>query len=112
MSSYVVYQTATGGMTSAMQVLLDASIGLNYEVERLGSPHGIAILCGKLDLVRFLLTRGADPNNQYAFPPITLLHQTALLQSTSLTRLLVGHGANVQDSKALQGALTTRLRHH
>lgn len=101
---YVVYKAATGGATDVMEVLLDAGLGLNHAVERLGSPLGIALLRRNMDLIRFLLTKGADPNNVYQFPPISLLHQAALCRSIDIMQLLLDHGATIQGSKALLGA--------
>ena len=104
MPDYVVYQAAAGGAPNVMQALLDAGLGLDHQVERIGSPLGIAILWGQLDLIRFLLAKGADPNGPYAFPPISFLNQAALLRSTTIMQLLLDHGAAVQGSMALQGA--------
>jgi ankyrin repeat protein len=104
MPNYVVYRAAAGGVPDALQALMDAGLKLNHPVERLGSPLGIAILYQNLDLIRFLLAKGADPNNYYPFPCISLLHQAALLRSTVIIRLLLDHGATMRGSKALQGA--------
>jgi hypothetical protein len=104
MPGYVVYRAAAGGVPSAMQVLIDAGLDLNHVVERMGPPLGIAILHGngKLDdFIRWLLAQGADPNDPYAFPPISLLHQAAFLRSTASMHLLLDYGTNVQESKAL-----------
>jgi hypothetical protein len=104
MPDYVVYKAAAGGVTDVMQVLLDAGLGLNHAVERLGSPLGIALLHRKLDLMRFLLTKGADPNNVYQFHPTSLLHQAALSRSTDMMQLLLDHSATMHGSKTLLGA--------
>src|SRR5689334_4464814 len=55
MSDYVVYLAAAGGAPDVMQALVDFGLALDHEVERIGSPLGIAILYRKLDLIRFLL---------------------------------------------------------
>jgi hypothetical protein len=104
MPDYVVYKAAAGGAPDVMQVLLDAGLGLDHAVERLGSPLGIALLHRKLDLIRFLLTKGADPNNVYQFHPTSLLHQAALGRSPDIMQLLLDYGATMQGSKALLGA--------
>ena len=104
MPNYVVYRAAAGGVPDTLQALMDVGLPLNHAVERLGSPLGIAILYQNLDLVRFLLARGADPNSYYPFPRISLLQQAALLQSMVIMRLLINHGATMRGSKALQGA--------
>ncbi|KAJ4376860.1 hypothetical protein N0V86_006296 [Didymella sp. IMI 355093] len=104
MTDFVVYRAAAGGATCTMQELMDAGLKLNHEVERLGSPLGIAIGHGKLDLVRFLLAKGANPNNEIGFPPVSLLHQAALRRSTVIMQLLLDHGATMPGSGALQGA--------
>jgi cytochrome c551/c552 len=107
MADYVVYLSAVGGAPDTMQALLDSGLGLNHQIERMGSPLGIAIRFGKIDLIRFLLAKGADPNDQYAFPPISLLNQAALLRSTAIMQLLLDYGAAVEGSMALQGAAET-----
>jgi hypothetical protein len=104
LSDYVVYKAAAGGAPSVMQLLIDAGLGLNHEVEHMGSPLGIAITNGKLDLIRFLLAKGADPNNLYPSPRVSLLYMAALCRSTVIMQLLLDHGATIRGSEALAGA--------
>jgi ankyrin repeat protein len=104
MSDYVVYMAAAGGIPSSVQTLIDSGMALDHIVERIGSPLGIAIINNRVDLVRFLLEKGANPNQQYEFPFVSLLNKAASIGSLPIMQLLLDHGAVIPDSKALIGA--------
>ncbi|KAF2276883.1 ankyrin [Westerdykella ornata] len=104
MSDLVVDRAAAGGVPDVIQALLDAGLAVDHEVDRVGTPLGIAIINRKLELIRFLLAKGADPNGMYWVPPITFLHMAAELGSTTIMELLLDHGAVVQGTAALEGA--------
>ncbi|KAI8930548.1 hypothetical protein NX059_012160 [Plenodomus lindquistii] len=107
MPDYVVYRAAAGGIPDVMQALFDAGLTVDHEVERIGAPLAIATGCNQVTLARFLLAKGANPNKESAFPPVSLLRQAALLPSLVLVQLLLDHGAAVEKSMALQGAAQT-----
>lgn len=80
---------AGGGATKAVGVLLDAGAQID------GSPGRGALIAavvkGDLDMVRLLLSRGANvhAHNEEA------LREAIMRISTAMTRLLVSHGADV-----------------
>ena len=104
MTDYAVKLAAAGGAIDVIQALEEAGLAFDHIVEHSGSPLGIAIIYRKLDLIRFLLARGANPNGSYSFPMISFLNQAALDGSTDIIQLLLDYGAAFQGSKAWQGA--------
>ena len=85
-------------------VAAGADVDDSYPAEP-GSEHRLSALygalghAGNLDLARWLLERGADPNDNES-----LYHSTELGHSDGL-RLLLGHGARTQGTNALLRAM-------
>ncbi len=73
-------------------------------MDKIGSPLTVAIQRQDVDMVRFLLSKGADPNDQYWIPNDTVLARAASLPSQEILNLLLEQGAKIQGSKALKGA--------
>ena len=104
MSDLVIYRAAMGGKPQVMQTLMDFGLGVDHEIDKMGSPLSIAIREEKVDMVRFLLEKGADPNGMYWIPPETFLIKAASLPSSNILKSLLDYGAKLQGSAALKGA--------
>ena len=104
MSDYVAVAAARSGNPSVMQALLDFGMEVDHEIDKVGAPLSIAINCQKVELVRFLLGKGADPNGMYWIPPEVYLVKAASLPEPDILNLLLDHGAEVEGSMALKGA--------
>ena len=103
-SDYVVLRAATGGKPPVMQALMDFGLHVDHNIDKVGTPLGLAVLCQKADMVRFLLSKGADPNGMYWIPPDVYLVEAASLASPDILNTLLDHGADVADLMALKGA--------
>ncbi|KID96714.1 ankyrin repeat protein, partial [Metarhizium majus ARSEF 297] len=77
---------------------MNPNVGLGYA----GSPLAQAVSSNQLPLTEYLLTRGADPNGTYMSH--SLLGVAARQPTDDVLRALVGHGALVAGSQALQQA--------
>ncbi len=104
MSDLVVYRATRGGKPHVMQTLMDFGLTPDHEIDKMGSPLGIAIRGEKVDMVRFLLEKGADPNGMYWIPPESFLLKAASLNSPDIMKALQDHGAKLKGSMALRGA--------
>jgi len=100
----VVLRTITGAKPNAFQTLMDFGLSVNHPMDKIGSPLTVAIQRQDVEMVRFLLSKGADANDQYWIPNDTVLARAASLPSLEILTLLLEHGAKIQGSKALKGA--------
>ncbi|KAF2018278.1 ankyrin [Aaosphaeria arxii CBS 175.79] len=100
----VVLYAAKGGKPSVMQTLIDYGLHVDHQMDKIGSPLAVAIINNNVELVQFLLSKGADPNDMYWIPQDTFLSAAAALPSTEILTLLLDHGADVESSMALNGA--------
>jgi ankyrin repeat protein len=100
----VVLCTVRGGKTAAFQTLLDFGLSVNHPLDKIGSPLTIAIQRQDVEMVRFLLRKGADANDQYWIPNDTVLARAASLPSLEILTLLLEYGAEIEGSRALMGA--------
>lgn len=96
----------TGAMLEVAEALLEAGADVNRGFPHApGSPHRLSPLYGalcharNLPLARWLLARGADPNDDES-----LYHATEL-DGTEGLRLLLAHGAETRGTNALLRAL-------
>lgn len=101
---FVVLRTIRGAKPAAFQTLMDFGLSVHHLMDKIGTPITVAIRRQDLEMVRFLLSKGADPNDQYWIPNDTVLARAAYLPSLKIVALLLEHGANVQTSQALMGA--------
>ncbi|KAH8701858.1 ankyrin repeat-containing domain protein [Talaromyces proteolyticus] len=100
----VVLRTITGAKPAAFQTLMDFGLSVNHPMDKIGSPLTVAIQRQDVEMVRFLLSKGADANDQYWIPNDTVLARAASLPSLEILTLLLEHGAKIQGSKALKSA--------
>ena len=101
---YVLDRTLKGGRPAVVQTLLDFGLNVNHPMDKIGSPLTVAIQRQDVEMVRFLLSKGADANDQYWIPFDSVLERAAYLPSLEIVTLLLEYGANVQTSRALKGA--------
>ncbi|KAH8422609.1 ankyrin repeat domain-containing protein [Aspergillus melleus] len=101
---FVLMRTMKGAKPAAFQTLLDFGLCVNHPMDKIGSPLTVAIQRQDVEMVRFLLSKGADANDQYWIPNDTVLARAASLPSLEIMTLLLEHGASVQSSQALKGA--------
>lgn len=97
----LIYFAAKVGSLPIVQLLVEngAQIKKNHWTDT-GNIHRVAmeeaVEGGHVDIVRYLLQKGADPHEQYGFMcPKTYLGQAALAGHIEIVELLVSHGASV-----------------
>ncbi|XHG07054.1 hypothetical protein AWENTII_010220 [Aspergillus wentii] len=100
----VVLRTVQASKPAAFQTLMDFGLPVNHPMDKIGSPLTVAIQRQDVEMVRFLLSKGADANDIYWIPFDSVLARAASLPSLEIVNLLLQHGANVQSSNALKGA--------
>ena len=93
-----------GAKPAVFQTLLDFGLNVNHNIEKIGSPLTVVVQRQDVEMVRFLLSKGADANEQYWIPNDSVLARAASLPSLEILALLLEHGAKIQGSKALKGA--------
>lgn len=84
-----------------VQTLLDAGMDVDHEIDKIGTPLGVAILRQNVEMVRFLLGKGANANEIGWMPPITFLARAASRPSLDILIALLDHGAKIAGSGAL-----------
>ncbi|OJJ01788.1 hypothetical protein ASPVEDRAFT_83315 [Aspergillus versicolor CBS 583.65] len=100
----VVLRTIKGSKPAVFQTLMDFGLCVHHPMDKIGSPLTVAIQRQDVEMVRFLLSKGADANDQYWIPNETVLARAASLPSLEIMTLLLEYGANVQTSQALMGS--------
>lgn len=103
-----LHQAAVHGDLESADLLLDAGAGVNDLVDARVTPLMLASMCGRIDLVKRLLQRGASvhyaatdgaPLPKNAFPGstdgFTALAFAALYEHLEVVHELVAHGASV-----------------
>jgi len=77
----------------------------DYNLERACNTTACAISSGKVDLVRFFLSKGAKPTGRYLQSEDTYLGAAARLPEPDMLKLLIEHGAELEGSQALRQAV-------
>ncbi|CRG83926.1 hypothetical protein PISL3812_01282 [Talaromyces islandicus] len=104
LTDLVVLRTVTASKPAVFQTLMDFGLSVNHPMDKIGSPLTVAIQRQDVEMVRFLLGKGADANDMYWIPPDTVLARAASLSSLEVMALLLEHGATIEGSRALMGA--------
>lgn len=105
---FVIFNAIEGTDPIAIfQVFFDYGMSPNYNLERMISPLALAIP-NRLELAKFLLEKGANPNGHYTFVEETFLCAAARAQKPDMIDLFIKHGARIQGSNALQDAAAYR----
>lgn len=100
----VVLRTVIAAKPAAFQTLMDFGLSVNHPIDKIGSPLTVAIQRQDIKMVQFLLSRGADADDQYWIPNDTVLARAAYLPSLEILTLLLEHCAEIQGSRALKDA--------
>ncbi|MCJ1242380.1 hypothetical protein MMC14_010388 [Varicellaria rhodocarpa] len=109
----IVRATIYSGSIPLFSTLLekDPSI-INKPFDMRGTPLAVAVMSqtSPLPFLRFLLTSGADPNQDPDTLPMPLALAARLYESTDVVALLLKHGAHVPRSGALAAAASGERR--
>ena len=93
-----LYIAANEGHVEVVKVLLDCGVDMPIPADRLDAAFRAACLHGRLDVVAFLIERGAavyDSNSEFPLAsPNSLMQQASFRGHTGLVRLLLEHGAD------------------
>lgn len=100
----VIMRAVQSSSTGVVQALLDAGMHVDQEIDKVGTPLSLAIATQNVEMVRFLLERGADANGMEWLPPVTFLARAASFKSQEILLALLDHGAKVDGSSALYSA--------
>ena len=85
-----------------VQVLLDAGMDVNHvPYDFTHQPISYAVVMGDLKMVKFLLEKGADPDERDIRHGLTLLAYAARDSSEDIMLALLAHGAQIPGSGAL-----------
>lgn len=87
---YAIYHSPI----SFVHQLLDLGADPNLEVDDGFPPLIAALSCGREDVLRLLLERGADPNLQRGINDFTPLHMAVSQRNARAALLLLDHGAD------------------
>ncbi|CEJ93649.1 hypothetical protein VHEMI09225 [[Torrubiella] hemipterigena] len=103
-SDLVIMRAVQSSSTGVVQALLDAGMHVDQEIDKVGTPLSLAIATQNVEMVRFLLGRGANANGMEWLPPVTFLARAASFKSQQILLSLLDHGAKVHGSSALYNA--------
>lgn len=99
----VAHLAVTSGSTEAYKVLLSAGLDVNTSFGYSGNALLVALRRNDQRMTSFLLSRGAEPNGHQllsgCYGPLAV---AAYWASLNIVRLLVTHGARIEQSLALQ----------
>ena len=102
----VVFEALVGSdPLSIFKVFFEYGMAPDYNLERACNTTAVAIASGKVELVRFFLSKGAKPTGRYLQPEETYLGAAAGLPEPDMLKLLVEHGAKLEGSQALRQAV-------
>ncbi|KPM35163.1 hypothetical protein AK830_g11415 [Neonectria ditissima] len=108
----VIHEAIAGqNPVGIFEVFFDYEMSPDISLERAGSPLAQAVARNQLDLATYLLSKGADPNEDSTFNKDTILGAAARLPTPDLLLVLLEHRASVVGSQALrQAAQYGRIR--
>jgi hypothetical protein len=104
MPDLVVMEAGAGGEPRVMQTLMDFGMPVDLIMDKVGTPLSVAIPNGKHELVRFLLAKGANPNDQFWISFEPFLMRAASLPKPDIMVALLDNGARMKGGRALEGA--------
>ncbi|KAG5974648.1 hypothetical protein E4U55_008119 [Claviceps digitariae] len=99
----VIPKAVASSNPSVVQVLLDAGMNVNHQLDRDGTPLYHAIMEGDVAMVKFLLEKGADPNDA-DISLRSFLAVAAREPPCDVLITLLDHGAKLPGSHALYAA--------
>ena len=82
-------------IAATFQTLMDFGLRINHPMDKIGSPLTVAIQRQDVEMVRFLLSKGADANDQYWISNDTVLARAKSHPSLEILTLLLEHGAKI-----------------
>ncbi|GAO15342.1 hypothetical protein UVI_02010090 [Ustilaginoidea virens] len=100
----VVLRAVQSSSPSVVQTLIDAGMHVDHNMDKIGSPLSMAIRTQSLEMVKFLLDRGANANEMLWIPHITLLALAAEQPCQDILAAMLEHGAKLSGSGALYAA--------
>ncbi|VUC32100.1 unnamed protein product [Clonostachys rosea] len=103
-SDLVVIRAISSSSTSVVQALLDAGMPVDYNMEKIGAPLVHAITLQSLEMVKFLLEKGANVNGMLWIPCWSFLAHAATFPSIDILNELLSHEAKLPGSIALRAA--------
>lgn len=103
----VVRRTLQASKPAAFQTLMDFGLSIHHILDKTGTPITLAVYRQDVEMVRFLLSKGANPNDFTWVCWQTVLSCAASLPSVEILSLLLGNGGKIQGSQSLLGAAET-----
>lgn len=101
----VVHEAISGkDPVGIFQVLFDHGMSVDINLERAISPLAEAVARNQPELTKFLLSKGANPEQHYTFDKDTILGAAARLPKPEILTMLLDHGARIEGSQALRQA--------
>lgn len=74
---------------------MDFGLNVNHPMDKIGSLT-VTTQRQDVEMVRFLVRKGANANDQYWIPNDTILARAASLPSLEILNLLLKYGAKIQ----------------
>ena len=87
------------------KLFLEYGMEPDHNLDRAINTTAFAIAGGKVDLVRFFLSKGAKPSGRYLQPEDTYLGSAARQHDPGMLELLLENGAELKGSQALRQAV-------
>lgn len=103
-ADFVISSALHSPSTEVMQTLLDFGMDVDYQMDKSGPPLSSAITIQNLTMVKFLLSKGADPNGIEFMTFIPFLASAAQKSSLDIMKALMDNGATLEGSGALYTA--------
>ena len=77
---------------------------IDQQNDKFGTPLGFAIGSGSVDMVKFPLRKGTNPEGETCSPQVTCLEHEAHQQTLKVVKVLLEAGTSLYDRGALHGA--------